>query len=212
VHPLVAGFVDESVGLFLYGKAELIEELERDVGAVSSVLLTVEPDARAKVIAELRRSPYVVDVDDVREDIQRLRDMNQGIMDVWTVVSIVLGTSVVFGVVYNNARIALTARGRDLASLRVLGFSRREVASILIWSLALDVLLAIPLGLWLGKAWAHLFMSSVDQETFRWEVTITPRTYLLAAVVAALAAAASALWVGRSLERLDLIGVLKTRE
>jgi len=212
VHPLVAGFVDESVGLFVYGKQELIEALERDVGAVSSVLLTVEPDARANVVAELRRSPYVVDVDDVREDIQRLRDMNQSIMDVWTVVSIILGTSVVFGVVYNNARIALTARSRDLASLRVLGFSRREVASILIWSLALDVLLAIPLGLWLGRAWAHLFMLSVDQETFRWEVIISPRTYLLAAVVAALAAAASALWVGRSLDRLDLIGVLKTRE
>jgi putative ABC transport system permease protein len=133
-------------------------------------------------------------------------------MDIWTAVSISLAAAVIFGVVYNNARIALAMRSRDLASLRVLGFSRREISSILIGGLAIEVGLALPLGLWLGKTWAAAFMGAVDQELFRWAVVVAPRTYLLATAVALLAAAASALWVRRSLDRLDLIGVLKTRE
>jgi putative ABC transport system permease protein len=127
-------------------------------------------------------------------------------------VSITLASSVILGVVYNNARIALAARSRDLASLRVLGFSRAEISRVLVGGLAIEVLLAIPIGLWLGRRWAAYFMGSMDQETFRWAVVIAPRTYLLASVVSLLAASASALWVRKSLDRLDLIGVLKTRE
>jgi putative ABC transport system permease protein len=95
----------------------------------------------------------------------------------------------------------------------VLGYSRREISRVLLGSLAVEVILAIPIGLVLGRVWAVQFMkSSLDPETFRWAVTIEPRTYLLAAAVALLAAAASAFWVRQSLDRLDLIGVLKTRE
>jgi putative ABC transport system permease protein len=213
VRPQVVGFVDESVGLQLYARAGTIAGLEGDLGAVSSVLLKVDPARLASVEDWLRRSPRVVDVADVSADVQRLRDMNGAAMDIWTVVSITLAAFVIFGVVYNNARIALAARARELASLRVLGLSRGEISTILIAGLAIEVLVAIPIGLLLGRAWAVLFFSrAVDQETFRFQVLIEGRTYLLAALVAALAAAASALWVRRSLDRLDLIGVLKTRE
>jgi putative ABC transport system permease protein len=70
----------------------------------------------------------------------------------------------------------------------------------------------LPIGLLLGRYWSQKFMGSVDQETFRWQVVVSPRTYALAVVVTLLAAAASALWVRRSLDRLDLISVLKARE
>jgi putative ABC transport system permease protein len=213
VRPVVAGFVDESVGLQLYGRADIVSRLEGDLGAVSAVLLTVDPARRASVEEQLRRSPRVIDVSDVAADVQRLRDMNGAAMDVWTLVSVILAACVVFGVVYNNARIALAMRSRELASLRVLGLSRGEISSILIAGLAIEVLLAIPLGLILGRAWAELFFTrAVDQETFRFQVLIEGRTYLLAALVTMLAASASALWVRRSLDRLDLIAVLKTRE
>jgi putative ABC transport system permease protein len=127
-------------------------------------------------------------------------------------VSIVLAATVIFGVVYNNARIALATRARDLASLRVLGFSRREVSSILIGTMSIELAIAIPIGLYLGHAWGRLFMRSVNQEQFRWEVYVAPSTYLMATAVGLLAAAASALWVRRAVDRLDLIRVLKTRE
>jgi putative ABC transport system permease protein len=212
VRPVVVGFIDESVGLSIYGHAGLVAGLEHDLGAVSSALLKVDPAQIAAVEERLRRSPHVIDVSDLTHDIERLRDLNGSMMDVWTLVSISLSACVVFGVVYNNARIALATRSRDLASLRVLGLTRAEISSILIGGLALEVALAIPIGLVLGRAWGEVFMMNVDQETFRWSVVVAPKTYLLATAVALVAAAASALWVRRSVDRLDLIEVLKTRE
>jgi putative ABC transport system permease protein len=212
VRPLVMGVLDDAVGLTIYASLELVAAMEGDAGAVSSVLLDIEPDARARVEALLRKSPQVLDIADVREDMTRLLDMNAQVMDVWTAVSVLLAASVVFGVVYNNARIAAAARSRELASLRVLGFTRREVSAILLYSLAVEVALAIPIGLWLGGVWARAFMRTVDPESFRWQVVIAPGTYLLVVVVVLGAALASALWVRRSIDRLDLIGVLKSRE
>ena len=211
--PTVAGFIDESVGLQLYARAETVAALAGDLGAVSSALLRVDPAQRAAVEQQLRRSPRVIDVSDVAADMQRLRDMNGAAMDIWTAVSIGMAACVIFGVVYNNARIALAVRSRELASLRVLGLSRSEISGILIGGLAVEVAVAVPIGLAIGRGWAELFFSrAVDQETFRFQVLVEGRTYALAALVALLAAAASALWVRRSVDRLDLIGVLKTRE
>lgn len=212
VAPVVAGFVDEAIGLQIYAEAKTLASLESDLGAVSSVLLKVDAREVEHVHSRLRRSPEVIDVSEIRSDMQRLLDLNASVMDVWTLVSILLAASVVFGVVYNNARIGLAARGRDLASLRVLGFTRREVSAILLGSQAVEVAIAIPIGLTLGVLWAQQFMKSVDQETFRWVVVVTPRTYLLSIAVTLLAAAASALWVRRSLDSLDLVSVLKARE
>jgi putative ABC transport system permease protein len=213
VRATVAGFVDDAVGLQLYGRVETVSELAGDEGAISSVLLRVDPVQRATVEGALRRAPHVIDVSDVAADVQRLRDMNGAAMDVWTTISIVMAACVIFGVVYNNARIALATRSRELASLRVLGLSRAEISSILIGGLAIEVIVAIPIGLVLGRWWAELFFTrAIDPETFRFPVLVEGRTYALAALVALLAAATSALWVRRSIDRLDLIGVLKTRE
>jgi putative ABC transport system permease protein len=213
VQATVADFVDESVGLQLYAQVDTLSELAGDLGAISSVLLRVDPLQRSTVDGALRRSPHVIDVSDVAADVQRMRDMNGAAMDIWTTVSVLMAACVIFGVVYNNARIALATRSRELASLRVLGLSRAEISSILIAGLAIEVMLAIPVGLVLGRGWAELFFTrAVDQETFRFQVLVEGRTYALAALVALLAATTSALWVRRAIDRLDLIGVLKTRE
>jgi putative ABC transport system permease protein len=212
VRPVVAGFVDESMGLQLYAREELVARLEGDLGAVGSAMLTVDPLQAAAVEERLRRLPRVLDVSALREDIGRMRDMQASVEDVRTIVCIVLGATVIFGVVYNNARIALATRARELGSLRVLGFSSREIASILIGGMAVELVVAIPIGLYLGHSWAQLVFQMMDQEQFRWQVYVAPSTYLLATAVGALAVAASALWVRRNVDRLDLIGVLKTRE
>jgi len=212
VWPPVVGVVDDAVGLSIYAPLELAASLQGDAGAVSSVLLELESGALPSVVARLRRSPRVLDISDVRDDMNRLLDMNAQVMDVWTAVSVLLAASVVLGVVYNNARITAAARSRELASLRVLGFTRREVSAILLYSLAAEVAVAIPIGLWLGGVWARAFMRSVDRESFRWQVVIAPETYLMVVVVVLAAALSSALLVRRSLDRLDLIGVLKSRE
>ena len=212
VRPVVAGFVDEAMGLHLYAREELVARLEGDMGAVASALLTVDPLQTAAVEARLRRLPRVLDVSALDADVGRMRDMQASIEEVRAIVCVLLAVTVIFGVIYNNARIALATRARELGSLRVLGFSTHEIAWILVGGMLVELAVATPIGLYLGRAWAELLMGSMDQEQYRWQVVVAPSTYLLATGVGLLAAAASALWVRRNVERLDLIGVLKTRE
>jgi putative ABC transport system permease protein len=124
----------------------------------------------------------------------------------------VLAIIVAFGVVYNSARIALSERGRDLATLRVVGFTQREVGSVLLGELTLLVLAALPFGLLFGRGLATLIISAISTETVRLPLIILPRTYSTAVLVV-LAAAAACFWVvSRMLQKLDMVGVLKARE
>jgi len=119
---------------------------------------------------------------------------------------------IAIGVVYNNARVALSMRSRDLASLRVLGFTRREISAVLLGELAVQVLLAIPLGLWLGTLMAEGMMAMADPERYRMAAMVSSQTYAFSTAVILGAGLVSALLVRRKLDHLDLIAVLKTRE
>jgi putative ABC transport system permease protein len=116
------------------------------------------------------------------------------------------------GVVYNNARIALAERTWELASLRVLGFSRAEVSALLLGEMAIGIAVALPLGMVLGWALVHLVTELLKSDQFFFPVTILPRTYAWAGIAVLAAAAASALVVRRRIDRLDMVAALKTRE
>jgi putative ABC transport system permease protein len=126
--------------------------------------------------------------------------------------TILLACTIAFGLVYNGARIALSERGRELASLRVLGFTRREIATMLLGEQALLTLLALPLGFGIGLGLCALIIRAVDTELIRLPLVISGRTLLYSGGIILAAATASALLVRRRLERLNLIEVLKTRE
>jgi putative ABC transport system permease protein len=115
-------------------------------------------------------------------------------------------------VIYNGTRIALSERGRELASLRVLGFTRQEVAALLFGEQAVITVLAIPIGWVIGYGLAYLVVTSMASETYRIPLVVSTQTYFWTAFITVLAAAASALLVRRRLNRMDLIAVLKTRE
>jgi putative ABC transport system permease protein len=115
-------------------------------------------------------------------------------------------------VVYNSVRITLAERARELATLRVIGFTRAEVSRILLGELAVLTILAIPGGLWLGHALAELDTLVNDTELFRLPLWIEPSTYGFAVVVTLSAALVSGLIVRRQIDRLDLVSVLKTKE
>ena len=123
-----------------------------------------------------------------------------------------LACVIAVGVVYNSARISLSERSRELATLRVIGFTRGEISAILLGELGIVTLLAIPLGLWFGYLVAALTVSMLDLELFRCPLVIERTTYGLAALVVMLASIASGLLVRRRLDQLDLIAVLKSRE
>jgi putative ABC transport system permease protein len=134
-------------------------------------------------------------------------------MQVITLILTLFATAIAVAVVYNNARVSLSVRSRDLATLRVLGFTRAEVSAILLGEQAVQVFLGIPLGLVLGTFGAQgLLELQADPEQFRMPMLIASRTYAFSVVVILAAAVLSALLVRRRLDSLDLIGVLKTRE
>lgn len=180
--------------------------------AYDGAVLAVDPTQTDRLIAQLRRTPGVASVGE-RADV--LASFDKVMRDSFGVTLLaLLGFAVVLsmGVVYNTARISLSERGRELASLRVLGFSRQEVATMLFGELAVLGVLAIPLGFALGAALAAAMAAGMSSELFRLPFTLSPRTYGWSVVVLVIAGVASALLVRRRLDHLDLVAVLKTRE
>jgi putative ABC transport system permease protein len=133
-------------------------------------------------------------------------------MSTFATVLTAFAVTIALSVVYNNARVSLSMRGRELASLRVLGFTRSEISQILVGELSVQVLLGIPVGLLFGRLLVSTMLSINDPEAFRFPAFVSHHTYAFAALVTASAAVASALLVRRKLDKLDLIEVLKTRE
>jgi putative ABC transport system permease protein len=144
--------------------------------------------------------------------VQSFDDTIQESFRISLVATLALGMGLVMAIVYNQARVALSERGRELASLRVLGFSRREVARMLLGEQWILVAVATPLGLALGWLLMLAVMLRFESDLFRMPVVALPQTYLTGAALVFLAAAVSALLVRRRLDRIDLISVLKTRE
>lgn len=129
-----------------------------------------------------------------------------------TVTLVAFACIIAFGMVYNTARISLSERGQELASLRVLGFMQREVAFLLLGEQGLLTLSAIPVGYLLGRAIAVLLVRSMATELFRPPAVISLKTYAFAFLVVGAAALASGLLIMLRLRRLDLVAVLKTRD
>jgi putative ABC transport system permease protein len=127
-------------------------------------------------------------------------------------VQIIFACIITMGVIYNSARIALSERSRELATLRIIGFSRPQIAIILLGEQAILTLLAIPVGFIMGYGLAALLSRSLSTDLYRFPLVIHPASYAFAAMVVGLAAIVSGLLVRRNLDHLDLIAVLKTRE
>ena len=119
---------------------------------------------------------------------------------------------VAFGIVYNSARISLSERQRELATLRVVGFTRREVAAVLISELVILTAVALPIGLMIGSGFATAIVQTINTEFIRLPVILTGSNYAFAVLVVSLAAFLSSLFASRRLDRLDLVGVLKARD
>ena len=133
-------------------------------------------------------------------------------MLVFTFVLSLFAGVIAFGVVYNSVRISLSERDRELASLRVLGFTRGEVAYILLGEMAVLVFAAIPIGILMGAGVSAFLVDALQTDMYQFPLVLGHRTFALAALVVIVAATISAVLVRRQLNRLDLVAVLKTRE
>jgi putative ABC transport system permease protein len=204
--------VDELMGLQAYMDAPSLSALIGEEPHATLALLAVDSGGEPGVIRRLNEMPAVAAITSRRAVVTLLRRQSGESMRVVSLVLTLFAVTIAVGIVYNNARVALSLRSRDLASLRVLGFTRGEISRILLGELGLQVLLAIPLGLMLGRWLTSLVIGVVHPERYRFPLVLSPRTYATAVLVVVAASALSALLVRRRLDRLDLIAVLKTRE
>ena len=208
----VSGFIDESFGLQGHMQIDALHRLVREGDVVNSVLLDVDPEHFDAVMRRLKELPWVLGVSSPRDFRDQFEEQSGEMIAVYTFILTTFASVIAIGVIYNNTRVALSQRSRDLASLRVLGYTQREIAGILLGEQAFQVALAIPIGLVVGYGMVVSLMSTVDPETYRMPIMISVQTYIYASMVALASAFVSALLVRRKLARLDLIGVLKTRE
>jgi putative ABC transport system permease protein len=186
----------------------LLGEGDRITGAYLSVAAGEWP----KFLAELKQTPRVSSVvikEGIRNSFRKTTAESMGLVQ-----KIYMGFAVVvaFGIVYNSARISLSERQRELATLRVVGFTRREVAGVLISELVILTVLALPLGLLIGSGFATAILKTINTEFVRLPVILNSSNYAFAILVVACASFLSALFASRRLDRLDLVGVLKARD
>lgn len=208
----VTGVVEDYLGLSAYMRLDALHALTRGGRTIDGAYLAVAADAAPGLHARLKQLPVVASVDSPE---QMLAAFQAQLADsLYISVFFLLGFSSVIAVavIYNGARIGLSERGRELASLRVLGFTRGEVALLLLGEQALVTLLAIPLGCLIGYGFATAVAAGLQTDAYRFPLLVSARTYFLASALTALAAVASGWIVRRRLNRLDLIAVLKTRE
>jgi putative ABC transport system permease protein len=209
---VVTNLVDEFLGTNAYMRIDALHRLLQEGDSVSVAYLRVDPLARDRLYATLKATPRVagVTLKSAAMDSYR-RTLAQSIAIVRTV-TIAIALIMAFGVVYNTSRIALSERARELGTLRVIGFSRREVGRILLGELALVTLVALPLGVLLGYGLAAATVKAYDTEVYRIPLVVTARTVLGSLATVCVATLMSGWLVLRRLDRLDLIAVLKTRE
>lgn len=209
--PVVA-LVDDSLGLQAYMEIGALHRLMREGGTVSGAALMVDPGAIDRLNARVKRLPAVAGVALRDATIRNFRETLAETMNTMIVINVFFAGLIAFGVVYNSARVSLSERSRELASLRVLGFTRGEISLILLGELAILTLLSLPLGAGIGYALGALIISVFNNEVYRMPFTVSPQTIAWTFLAVIGAAAASAALVRRQLDRLDMVAVLKSRE
>lgn len=211
VTPLT-GTVNQFLGVSGYMRLDALNRFMREGPALSGVRLAVDSARETEVFAAIKQMPRVAGTEIKQRAAQSLREtMGQQIL-MFTFIATLLAGTIAFGVVYNSARITLSERSRELASLRVLGFTRGEASFILLGELAILTLAAIPLGIALATALCTMFIRSMQTDLFRIPLVLSPSTFGYAALVVLVCSVLSALVVRRRINDLDLVGVLKTRE
>ena len=208
----VAGLVEQYMGLGAYMERRALNRLLQEGPAISGAHLMLDARYDDEVVNALEDMPRVASITERQEVINNFYETTGQNQLTFAFFVTFLAGAIAFGVVYNSARIALSERGRELASLRILGFTRGEVGYILLGELAVLTLAAIPLGFVIGRAFGALLLRLMETEMYRIPLIVQPSAYALGALVVVASAVLSGAIVHRRIQRLDLIEVLKTRE
>lgn len=208
----VAGFVKQYIGLMGYMDISAINRMMLEGRAISGAYLTIDPLYEGSIYRQLIEMPRVSGTVVREDEVRNFYDVQAKALLFFTLVSMIMSGFIAFGVVYNSMRVALSERGRELSSLRVLGYTRGEISYILLGELGVLTLASLPVGFAVGRALCAYIARALSSDLFRVPLVIEPKTYSLAAAVVIVSALFSALVVRRMLDRLNLVEVLKTKE
>jgi putative ABC transport system permease protein len=208
----LAGVVDEPLGVSAYMERRALNRLMREGPAISGAWLLTDRTRHDELFDRLWDVPRIASIGLVSQAESNLREYIESTVLAMMSILLLLAGSITFAVVYNNARIAFAERARELATLRVLGFTHGEVAWILIGEVAVLTVIAVPVGWALGTLFAWLLNQALTMDLFRIPFVISPQAYAFAAAGVIVASALSLLLMARRLRRLDMVSALKTVE
>jgi putative ABC transport system permease protein len=208
----VTDLVEEYMGTTAYMEISALHRLLREGDSLSGAYLQIDAGLEDALYRRLKNTPAVAGVALKRATIENFQETIAQNITLIVFFNVLFSSIIACGVVYNAALISLSERSRELASLRVLGFTRAEISFILLGELALLTAVAVPAGMLLGYVLSALTVQAFDTELYRIPLAIAPKTYAWSALVVGGASALSALAVRRRLDRLDLIAVLKAPE
>jgi len=208
----VEATVREMMGLNAYMNRAALNRALREGDVATGFVLTIERGSEERFLEATQRLPRAAGAFSKATMLRNMREVTARNILIMSTVLTLFAVVIAVGVVYNNVRIALAERAWELASLRVLGFTRAEVSGLLLGELAIGIAVALPLGMLAGYGLVHFITRMLKSDQFFFPVVILPRTYALAALAVLAAAVASALVVRRRIDRLDMVSALKTRE
>jgi len=208
----LAGLAEDFAGMAAYMDIHALNRLLEEGDIITGASFTVDQSRRPEFMRALKDIPrvsWVAIKNSLRENFRKTTAASIGLIQK---IYMAFAMVVAFGVVYNNARISLAERARELATLRVVGFSRREVGTVLVTELVILAMLAVPLGLLIGTGFATGILRAVNTETVRLPLVLTASNYAFAVLVVTIASTFSAVLVLRKLSQLNLVGALKAPE
>ena len=209
---VVTGLAGQYFGLGAYMEMDTLSAILDQSPQISMANILIDDDMEDALYTAVKSAPIVSGItflSGIRQSFEDTIAENAGMT---TVINSFIAALIAIGVVYNSARIQLSERARELASLRILGFTRGEVSYILLGELFLLTLVALPLGAFMGFGFAAGMVTGFESDLYAIPLVIKPATYANAALVVMVASVGSALIVRRKIDRMDLVAVLKTRE
>ncbi len=209
---LVMGVVDEPIGFATYVSRQTANRILGEGDVITGAYLRVDSRERERIFAQLKAMPEVAGANLREAAYAQFRAMIDRSVGIMITMNLIFAWIIACGLVYNGARIALSERGYELATLRVLGFTQRESASLLLGEQAVITGSGLPLGIVLGIGLTLYFIWMLSTQMWRMPYVMTGLNLVGAMVAVALAAVASGGAVAWRLRRLDLVGALKARE
>lgn len=208
----IHGTITDYAGLAAYMEIEALHRLMREGGTISGAHLAVDQARWPQFLEKVRDSPRIAGLGIKQAVRASFRKSTGEMIGMITTMYFSFAVIVSFGVVYNSARIALSERSRDLSTLRVIGFTHREVATVMIGELAILTVVAIPFGLLIGTQLASGIIHTASTESVRLPLVLSAQTYATAVLVVLFSSGLSFALVARRIHQLDLLGVLKAHE